>query len=76
VFYLYIEEKQIDIVKGLGWGLKTIGKYHSKIASEFLIRQIKEGKKLSGTMKRKALEKLEIKDRIRIEKLLKEIIKF
>ncbi len=63
----YIEEKQIDVVKGIGWGLKTIGKYHSKIASEFLIKQIKGGKKLSGTMKRKALEKLEKKDREKVQ---------
>lgn len=68
----YMEEKQIDVVKGIGWGLKTIGKYHSKIATDFLIKQIKEGKKLSGTIKRKALEKLDSKDRKKIENLLKE----
>ena len=24
----YIEERQRDVVKGIGWGLKTIGRYH------------------------------------------------
>jgi 3-methyladenine DNA glycosylase AlkD len=51
----HIEEKQIDIVKGIGWGLKTIGKYHPDILTEFLISQSSKDKNISKTMLRKAL---------------------
>jgi 3-methyladenine DNA glycosylase AlkD len=51
----HIEEKQVGIVKGIGWGLKTIGKYYPDIAVSFLIGQLKTKKKLSAFMMRKAL---------------------
>lgn len=51
----YIETKQKDIVKGIGWGLKTIGKYHPDILIDFLSRQLKARKKLSKLILKKAL---------------------
>ena len=54
----YIEEKQIDFVKGIGWGLKTIGRYHPELMVEFLIRQLPT-KKMSALMLRKAITYLE-----------------
>ncbi|HDM22594.1 MAG: DNA alkylation repair protein [Methanomicrobia archaeon] len=58
----HIEEKQRDAVKGIGWGLKTIGKYHPEILFEFLKKQLHK-KKLSKLMLRKALTYLD-KDKI------------
>ena len=50
----HIEEKQVDVVKGLGWGLKTIGKYHPDLMDAFLRKQFQEKKRLSGRMLSKA----------------------
>jgi len=50
----HIGEKQIDAIKGIGWGLKTIGKYHPGILLKFLIKQLKNKKKISRVMMRKA----------------------
>jgi 3-methyladenine DNA glycosylase AlkD len=51
----YIELKDRDIVKGLGWGIKTTGKYHPDLATTFLLRQLKNGKKLSKVLIKKAI---------------------
>jgi len=51
----YIQEKQVDIVKGIGWGLKTLGRYYSDLLEVFLEEQIKSKKKISKLMMRKAL---------------------
>lgn len=59
----FVEEKQSDAVKGIGWGLKTIGRHHPDILAEFLKKQIKEKKKISKLMMRKALTYLK-KDKI------------
>lgn len=63
----HIEERQIDVVKGIGWGLKTIGKYHPDILTEFLKNQLTLGKHISKLMMKKAItyldknKKLEVK---------------
>ena len=54
----HIEEKQVDIVKGIGWGIKTIGRIYPDVAVPFLIDQLKEKKKLSKLMMQKALKYL------------------
>jgi len=51
----YIEEKQIDVVKGIGWALKTIGRYHPDMLMEFLRRQLKAKKRISKLMVKKAI---------------------
>lgn len=50
----HIEEKNIDVVKGIGWGLKTIGKYHPDLMDTFLRKQFSKKRKLSGLMLSKA----------------------
>src|SRR3972149_3027123 len=50
----YIEETQVDVVKGVGWGLKTIGKHHPGILEAFLEEQIKAHRKISKVMMKKA----------------------
>lgn len=55
----HIENKQKDAVKGIGWGLKTIGKHHPDILVEFLKEQLKAEKKISRLMIRKALTYLD-----------------
>lgn len=54
----HLEEKQIDFVKGIGWGLKTIGRHHPDILVQFLKSQI-EKKDVSKTLVRKAVTYLE-----------------
>lgn len=50
----HIEEKQVDVVKGIGWGLKTIGKHHPDLLVQFLEKQFEAKKKISRLMIRKA----------------------
>lgn len=54
-----IEEKQKDVAKGIGWGLKTIGKHYPDILTKFLIKQLRTQKNISGLMLRKALTYLD-----------------
>ncbi len=54
----HIEEKQIDVVKGIGWGLKTMGRVYPDVLTLFLIEQLKAKKKFSKLMMRKALKYL------------------
>ncbi len=55
----FIEEKQIDVVKGIGWGLKTIGRHHPDLLVKFLKRQIDTKKKISKVTLRKAVTYLD-----------------
>ena len=55
----HMEEKQVDVVKGIGWGLKTIGRYHPDILRSFLEKQMDSEKKISKLMLRKARTYLE-----------------
>lgn len=64
----YVEEKQVDAVKGIGWGLKTIGKHHPDLLIEFLERQFKSGKKISRLIVRKAITYLDEERRLGMEK--------
>jgi 3-methyladenine DNA glycosylase AlkD len=54
----HIEERQVDVVKGIGWGIKTIGKVYPDVAVPFLIEQLRAKKKFSRLMMRKALKYL------------------
>jgi 3-methyladenine DNA glycosylase AlkD len=56
-----LEEKRMAIVKGIGWGLKTIGHYYPDLLVAFLLKN--RGRKLSGTMKRKAVTYLSERDK-------------
>lgn len=48
----YLEEKHIDVVKGIGWGLKTIGRHHPDLLVEFMEKQ--KGRNMSKVLVRKA----------------------
>ena len=50
---LLVEDRRVFVVKGVGWGIKTIGKYHPELAAEFL-EEILETKRVSKLMLRKA----------------------
>lgn len=51
----YIEETDKDALKGIGWGLKTIGHYYPQLAADFLTDQLKQNKKISSIIIRKSL---------------------
>jgi 3-methyladenine DNA glycosylase AlkD len=63
----FIEERQVEVIKGIGWGLKTIGRYHPKILVNFLTGQIKMEKKISKLMIKKAVTYLNKNERAIIE---------
>ncbi len=33
------EERDTDVIKGVGWGLKTLGKYYPELAADWLVQQ-------------------------------------
>ncbi|MEA3340827.1 MAG: DNA alkylation repair protein [Chloroflexota bacterium] len=47
------EEWQMEVVKGVGWGLKTLGRYYPKLMTDWLAQQI--GRRHRALMLRKAL---------------------
>ena len=63
----FIEEKQVEVIKGTGWGLKTIGRYHPKILVNFLTKQIRMKKKISKLMIKKAVTYLSEDERAIVE---------
>ncbi|KYC45742.1 MAG: DNA alkylation repair enzyme [Candidatus Methanofastidiosum methylothiophilum] len=63
----HIEEKQKDVVKGIGWGLKTIGKHHPDLLTEFILEELKKEKKVSKLLLRKSLTYIPEKNRAEIE---------
>jgi hypothetical protein len=57
------EEWNMDAAKGVGWGLKTLGRYYPLLLAEWLARQ--SGRRHRALMQRKALTHLspELRDR-------------
>ena len=53
ILSLLIEDKRVFVVKGVGWGLKTIGKYQPKLVEEYL-QEVLGTKRISKLMLRKA----------------------
>jgi len=50
------EEREMDAVKGIGWGLKTLGKYYPHLTAQWLCQQVTQKKRsCRATMLRKAL---------------------
>ncbi|MBU0703298.1 MAG: DNA alkylation repair protein [Chloroflexi bacterium] len=47
------EEWQMDAVKGVGWGLKTLGRYYPELMADWLAQQV--GRRHRALMLRKAL---------------------
>ena len=64
----YLEEKQKDFVKGIGWGLKTIGKHHPDILVDFMKKQAH--KSMSALLIKKAVTYLEEEKKNEVKKIL------
>ena len=60
-------ERDIDAVKGIGWGLKTLGRFYPDLTSEWLMRQVVM-RPYRALMLRKALIYLTPQQRARVEK--------
>ena len=62
------EEKEIDAVKGIGWGLKTLGRYYPQPVTIWLVEQAVNQQRLyHATMLRKALTYLSEEERQRVK---------
>ena len=60
------EEQDIIAVKGVGWGLKTLGRYHPDLVADWLARQVVHRKRRHrALMLRKALTYLSDEQRAR-----------
>lgn len=46
------DERDIDVIKGVGWGLKTLGKYYPELTADWLVQQA--GRPHRALMLRKA----------------------
>ncbi|MCW4016919.1 MAG: DNA alkylation repair protein [Candidatus Bathyarchaeota archaeon] len=57
---LLVDDRRVFVVKGVGWGLKTIGKHQPKLVEEYL-REVLETKRISKLMLRKATTYLDDK---------------
>ena len=62
------EEQDLDAVKGVGWGLKTLGRYYPDLASDWLAQVVQYRKRYRALILRKALTYLPVKQRARIAK--------
>jgi 3-methyladenine DNA glycosylase AlkD len=61
------EEKKIDAVKGIGWGLKTLGRHYPETVTDWLIQQVVHlGCRPRALMLRKALTYLSNDQRARV----------
>ena len=59
-------EWDMDAVKGVGWGLKTLGKYYPDLVADWLAQQAVQGQQRYRTlMLRKALTYLPAEQRAR-----------
>jgi 3-methyladenine DNA glycosylase AlkD len=49
------EERETDALKGVGWGLKTLGRYYPDLVADWLVEQSRAGRRPRALMRRKAL---------------------
>jgi len=59
-------EWEIDVVKGVGWGFKTLGRYYPALTAECLAELVKREERHRALMLRKALTYLPPEQRARI----------
>jgi len=62
------EEWQMDVVKGVGWGLKTLGRYYPDIVAGWLAQQV--GRRHRALMLRKALTYLSEEQTLKVSENL------
>jgi 3-methyladenine DNA glycosylase AlkD len=61
------QEQDADAIKGVGWGLKTLGKYYPELVADWLVLQVTQHRgRYRALMLRKALTYLPVKHRARI----------
>jgi hypothetical protein len=61
------EERDVDAVKGVGWGLKTLGKYYPNLLTDWLVEQVgRHQGQYRALMLRKALTYLPTEQRQRL----------
>jgi 3-methyladenine DNA glycosylase AlkD len=61
------EEWEMDAVKGVGWGLKTLGRYYPDLVADWLVEQvIHQRRRHRALMLRKALKYLPDEQRARV----------
>ena len=60
------EERESDAIKGIGWGLKTLGRYYPELLADWLHRQlVQQQRQPRALMLRKALTYLSAEQRAR-----------
>jgi hypothetical protein len=60
------EEQEIDAIKGIGWGIETLGKHYPVLVSEWLFDVVQRHTYYRALMLRKAIRYLPDKQRARI----------
>jgi len=59
------EEQDTDAIKGVGWGLKTLGKHYPDLVADWLAQQVHRQRHPRALMLRKALTYLSEERRAR-----------
>jgi len=49
-------EQTMDAAKGIGWGLKTLGRFYPELVESFLLRRLEAGEQCRAVVLRKALK--------------------
>jgi 3-methyladenine DNA glycosylase AlkD len=61
------EESNRDAIKGIGWGIKTLGRYYPNLVTDWLVEQVGRGRRhYSALMLRKAMTYLPEESKTRI----------
>jgi 3-methyladenine DNA glycosylase AlkD len=63
-------EWEMDAAKGVGWGLKTLGRYYPELVTDWLSEQVVDGRRHRALMLRKATTYLPDEQRARLMALL------
>ncbi len=60
------EEWDMDAAKGVGWGLKTLGRHYPDLVADWLVGQVAQGRRYRALMLRKAMTYLSQEQRARV----------
>lgn len=63
------DEREIDAVKGIGWGIKTLGRYYPTQTTDWLVRQVKT-QRCRAILLRKALTYLPVQNQLQVRQAL------
>ncbi len=62
-------EREIEAIKGIGWGLKTLGRYYPDLSTDWLAKQVKRQPGYRALMLKKATTYLSAAQRRRIKQV-------